>query len=598
MTRLNSASSFGLVSLSSIGLVLAAVACGSSTPTPTPGPAGGAGAPSSTGGGSNPGAGAPGVGSGGQPAGTAGAGAVAQGGANAGGAPSGTAGATPVGGANAGGMPGSAGGPVGGSGSAGAPPAVTLPPLVTSASGAYWKTDGMLTESTAAATVTVTDTAVAQKWEGFGAAFNELGWTYLTTPALQTQAIKLLFSATDGANFAWGRIPMGSSDYAKPRYTVDDPAGADPTPSGETNRPAFDTTLAKFSLSRDSQSLIPYVKAAQAVKPELRFWASPWTPPVGMKTGFLKGTKPSFFDGGTVSNTPANLAAYAQLYTKFVQGYKDKGINIELVSPQNEPGYDQNYPSALWDKATYTAWVGQHLGPAMKAINVKVMLGTLSNNGDSSRTDLDIATAVLGDATAKSFVSVAGVQWAVLDAVVGGTKFGDLPIWATEHKCGNYPWNPNWAPAKYVEPAPNDQAYGVESWGYIRDAIKKGKVTSYSAWNMVLDKMGYGNDTTRNWAQDALLVADGGMVKPTPAYYVFRHLSQYVAPGATVVGTTGGDALAFKNLDGSLVAVMFNSGGANAAYVVAIGGKKYQFAMPSNGWATVKVSATGGITTL
>ncbi len=34
---------------------------------------------------------------------------------------------------------------------------------------------------------------------------------------------------------------------------------------------------------------------------------------------------------------------------------------------------------------------------------------------------------------------------------------------------------------------------------------------------------------------------------------------------------------------------MYNSGGANAAYVVAIGGKKLQFAMPATGWATVLV---------
>ena len=44
---------------------------------------------------------------------------------------------------------------------------------------------------------------------------------------------------------------------------------------------------------------------------------------------------------------------------------------------------------------------------------------------------------------------------------------------------------------------------------------------------------------------------------------------------------------AFKNPDGSLVAVMFNSGGA-ATYVVAIGGKNLQFSMPRSGWATVK----------
>ena len=40
--------------------------------------------------------------------------------------------------------------------------------------------------------------------------------------------------------------------------------------------------------------------------------------------------------------------------------------------------------------------------------------------------------------------------------------------------------------------------------------------------------------------------------------------------------------------DGSLVAAMYNSGAANNAYVVSIGGKKLQFAMPASGWATVK----------
>ena len=57
-------------------------------------------------------------------------------------------------------------------------------------------------------------------------------------------------------------------------------------------------------------------------------------------------------------------------------------------------------------------------------------------------------------------------------------------------------------------------------------------------------------------------------------------------PGAKVVATSGGDAVAFKNPDGSLVAVM-HSTSANSSYVVSIGGKKLQFSMPV-GWATVK----------
>ena len=44
--------------------------------------------------------------------------------------------------------------------------------------------------------------------------------------------------------------------------------------------------------------------------------------------------------------------------------------------------------------------------------------------------------------------------------------------------------------------------------------------------------------------------------------------------------------VAFKNPDGSIVAVLFNSGPAKTM-IVAAAGKKLQFAMPSNGWATV-----------
>jgi glucosylceramidase len=103
---------------------------------------------------------------------------------------------------------------------------------------------------------------------------------------------------------------------------------------------------------------------------------------------------------------------------------------------------------------------------------------------------------------------------------------------------------------------------------------------------MVLDSTGLGIDTTRHWAQDSLLVG-GGTVTKTPTYYVFRHFSQYVQPGAKVVGTQGGDAVAFKNPDGSIVVVMYNSG-QTTNYTVAVGGKSYQFSMPGSGWATVK----------
>ena len=73
----------------------------------------------------------------------------------------------------------------------------------------------------------------------------------------------------------------------------------------------------------------------------------------------------------------------------------------------------------------------------------------------------------------------------------------------------------------------------------------------------------------------------------TPTYYVFRHLAQYVEPGAVRVGTQGGDALAFKNPDGSIVTVMYNSGQGDAQTTLSVGGTMVQFSIPGRGWATV-----------
>ena len=442
------------------------------------------------------------------------------------------------------------------------------PQLVTSASGSFWKT-GTWTEATTNATVTVNDTTVISTWEGFGGAFNEMGWSYLTTKGLQDQALQLLYGA-DGAHFAWGRIPMGASDYAMDRYTLDE------TPN--------DTAMSGFSIARDKQKLIPYIKAAQAVRSDIRFWASPWTPPTWMKSSPYQtpGSPVNAFDGGKMKSDDAILKAHAQYFVKFVQAYAEQGINIDFVAPQNEPNYSQNYPSCIWDPTTFTTFIGKYLGPALTSANVgaQVMLGTMSNNGGSA--DVAVANAVLADATAKGYCKVMGVQWGMSDKNQVDNLKGKgpgIPIWLSEHKCGGNA-------GANVAAAPNDLAYGKETWNNIRDAIKNG-LTAYNAWNMVLDKAGKGNDNSRVWAQNALLVVDAGQITQTPAFHVFRHFSQFVEPGAKVVGTTGGDAVAFKNPDGSIIVVMYNSGSANNAYTVSIGGKKLQFAMPSAGWATV-----------
>lgn len=164
----------------------------------------------------------------------------------------------------------------------------------------------------------------------------------------------------------------------------------------------------------------------------------------------------------------------------------------------------------------------------------------------------------------------------------------------TEHKCGNYNFDtPYWDKSRYSSTkAQNDHLYGEESWQLIRDWIVSG-VNSYSAWNMVLDTVGMSLDA---WPQNALLVVDRSAKKliVTPAYYVFRHFSQYIAAGATRIGTSGStDALAFKNPDGSIIVQVYNKGASSKKMTVGVGSALsqtlYQFDVPAHAWATLKV---------
>jgi glucosylceramidase len=571
---------FGAGSLSSFGCGKNDGAAGGSG---TGGPGGGNGGVAGTAGHGGGSGGAAGAGLGGQ-AGASGSG---------GGGSAGTA--TGTGGGEIGGVQGTGGATTGSGGST----TTVTSALVTSTNGT-WTTATWTETSSATVDVTVDDASTAQTWEGFGGAFHEMGCNQLSTKALQDEALGLLFG-TDGAKLALARIPIGASDYALERYTLDD-TGTDVIPDGtESNRPAADITLSRFSIDRDKQTLIPYVKAALAINPKLRLWAVPWTPPVWMKTGYQKvgpdgrsaATKASYFDGGTMKTDVATLTAYAEYLVKFIQAYKAQGITIDTIAPQFEPTFAQTYPSCVWDKTTYASFVGRHLGPALAAasLSTTIMLGGLANEP----ADSNIVAAVMADSTAMPYVAAIGVQWGVLDKVVQTPLTYAVPVWATEHKCGNYPFQPSGRPATatmpelapYAEPPPNGQSYAVETWWYIRDAITKAKVTAYNVPHMVLDTVGKGNDTSREWAQDSLLTVSGGKITKTQAYYVVRHFSQFVDPGAQVVATSGGDAVAFKNPDGSLVTVLY-SAAARSNYVVAMGGKKLQFSVPASGWATLK----------
>jgi glucosylceramidase len=355
-------------------------------------------------------------------------------------------------------------------------------------------------------------------------------------------------------------VPIGASDYALSWYTLDDTAG--------------DYSMSKFSIARDQMNLIPFIKAALQVRPDIHLWGSPWIPP-----GWMEDSS------SNMKSDAQTQQAYALYLAKFVQEYGKVGITIGAIHPQNEPGYARVH----WAQSLLVDFFKTYLGPtfAQQNVTAEIWCGTMSAPADAN-----IATAVAADAASLAYVKGFGLQWNLASSAATLAPKG--AVMQTEHECGNYNFDtPYWSKSQYnASKPPNDHAYGEESWQLIRDWVAAG-VNSYSAWNMVLDTGGKSLD---GWPQDALLVVDRSAktLTATAAYYAFRHFSAYIAPGATRIGATGTkDALAFKNPDGSVIVEVYNKASSAAATTVGVGSALsqtlYQFNVPAHGWATLRV---------
>ena len=85
------------------------------------------------------------------------------------------------------------------------------------------------------------------------------------------RTIERLVSPTTGIGMNLMRICIGTPDFTgDPWYSYDD------LPAGET-----DPELKRFSIEKDRAYILPVLKLARLKNPDLLFFASPWSPPVG-----------------------------------------------------------------------------------------------------------------------------------------------------------------------------------------------------------------------------------------------------------------------------------------------------------------------------
>jgi glucosylceramidase len=181
--------------------------------------------------------------------------------------------------------------------------------------------------------------ATSPPMQGFGSCFNELGWTSLQVLSEDDRQNILheLFDPTAGARFTFCRMPIGANDFATGPYSYD-----------ETDA---DFDLKHFSIEHDKTTLIPFIQAASHYQPNLRLWASPWTPPSWMKRNHFyaeskayPGMKENGIRPDQIGHEGEDMFiqqqsyfdAYARYFGRFIDAYRAEGIHVDMVMPQNE----------------------------------------------------------------------------------------------------------------------------------------------------------------------------------------------------------------------------------------------------------------------
>lgn len=433
--------------------------------------------------------------------------------------------------------------------------------------------DPALSEHVGSAGIVLDPSAVKQTVEGFGTCLNELGWLSLSelSETDRAEILEDLFTP-EGVGLTMARMPLGANDFSVDFYSYDDVDG--------------DLSLEHFSIDRDREALLPFIRAAKAVNPALKLWASPWCPPTWMKVNRHYASRTAPFNGlpkdrETPEGTDAfildsaHLEAYARYFGKFIDAYKAEGIDISMVMPQNEPNSDQVFPSCTWTPDGLISFL-KYLEPEMDARGVEVYLGTME------RADPEMWDRILNDPQVGPSLKGMGFQWAGKDALPElHRRHPSLPCYQTEQECGD---------------GRNDWRGAMHSWDLMKHYFNNG-VQGYFYWNTSLLE---GGISTWMWRQNSLVTVDKGnkTFRYTPEYYVLKHASHFVRPGAKVLELTGGnfdDALAFLNPDGRIVLLLANQEDVPKTVGVSVRvqrGKPYKpgvkpFTLPANSLNTI-----------
>ena len=400
-----------------------------------------------------------------------------------------------------------------------------------------------------------------QSVTGIGGAATESAaycWARLNEKARE-DFIRDYFDPQEGIGYNFLRVHIGAADFSlSPYHHIEE----------------GDTELKSFSLDRDRQYVIPFLKAVQKKYP-FTLMASPWTPPPFMKDN-------GSYVGGRL--LPEYYDAWARYLARFVEEYRKEGLAIERITLQNEPWHPK-----VWETCGFTH--EEERSFALVAAKYLKPLGVRIYFWDHNRQEiLRAAKTMYRDEAGRAAAD--GIAYHLYT----GENFEEIRLFRQLY------------PDKdifFSEGCAFDEEVGIKTKNVIPFAEKYARELSrnlnagasgFVDWNLALDEHCGPSNLRENRPKqcDAPIrtLSDGTFFKAL-SYYAIGHYSRFIRPGARRIGQSSyhEDLLttAFLNPDGEVVAVLFNRAEKPLAVQLILDGKALYFDMEPKSMRTLVI---------
>jgi len=404
-----------------------------------------------------------------------------------------------------------------------------------------------------------------QKILGFGAAFTETAaYNFsLLSPDLQQELSEAYFGE-NGIGYNFCRTHINAADFSLSEYAY--------VKDG-------DVDLKTFSIDRDKQYILPMIKAARKVNPDLWLFASPWSPPAWMKNNN------SVTHGGRL--LPQYYETWAKYFSLYLKEYKKEGVNFFGVTIQNEPKAVQQWESCVWTGKEEGEFAANYLRPILDEngfSEIKIMIWDHNKERIMER--------------ARESMSVPGAKraiWGVAYHWYSGDHFDDLRM---THEL--YPDKP--LIATEINSAGIRGGDVAACWDAIEKYAKEmimnfnNFMSANIDWNLIVDlKTGGPFHNTEAGGSSAAVWVDPDKKEFIlgPLYYTNGHFSKFIKRGAVRIGSSSyNDAVkvvAFSNPNGDIVVVVLNTTNKNAVPKIRLNNCTAEFNMPAKSLQTMLI---------